>query len=109
VGGVVVARNGRTSYTSTRGGARFVLSPDVGFRFAGYVDGEGHFAIIRRQRPRDRWPIYTCSFAPHIRDDERGRYARWLGCDSIDGTQFSWFRDTKLPAYLNALRQEMIV
>jgi len=39
---------------------------------------------------------------------ERGRYARWLGCDSIDGTQFSWFRDTKLPAYLNSLRQEMI-
>jgi hypothetical protein len=39
---------------------------------------------------------------------ERGRYARWLGCDSIDGTQFSWFRDTKLPAYLNALRQEVL-
>jgi hypothetical protein len=39
---------------------------------------------------------------------ERGRYARWLGCDSIDGTQFSWFRDTKLPAYLNALKQETL-
>jgi len=38
---------------------------------------------------------------------QRVRYARSLGCDSVDGTQFSWFRDAKLPAHLNALRQEM--
>jgi hypothetical protein len=39
---------------------------------------------------------------------QRARYVRSLGADSIDGTQFSWFRDTKLPGHLNALRQEVI-
>lgn len=47
------------------------VSADIGYRFAGYVDGEGHFAIIRRQKPRNRLPDYTCSFSIHIRDDDR--------------------------------------
>lgn len=39
---------------------------------------------------------------------ERVRYARWIGCTSIDGTQFSWFRDRWLPPFLNSLRQETL-
>jgi hypothetical protein len=60
--------------------------------------------LILEAKERGKWVHMG-----RVNSYERGRYARWLGCDSIDGTQFSWFRDTKLPAYLNSLRQEMIV
>lgn len=39
---------------------------------------------------------------------ERMRYARWLGCDTVDGAQFSWFRDVKLPPFLRSLEQGML-
>lgn len=60
--------------------------------------------FVREAKDRGKWVHMG-----RVNSYERGRYARWIGCDSIDGTQFSWFRDTKLPAYLNSLRQEMIV
>ena len=59
--------------------------------------------LIREAKERGKWVHMG-----RVNSYARGRYARWLGCDSIDGTQFSWFRDTKLPAYLNALRQETL-
>lgn len=59
--------------------------------------------LIREAKSRGKWVHMG-----RVNSYERMRYAQWLGCDSIDGTQFSWFRDTKLPAYLNALRQEML-
>jgi hypothetical protein len=59
--------------------------------------------LIREAKERGKWVHMG-----RVNSYQRGRYARWLGCDSIDGTQFSWFRDSKLPAYLNSLRQEMI-
>lgn len=65
--------------------------------------GEQAASLVREAKERGKWVHMG-----RVNSYERGRYARWLGCDSIDGTQFSWFRDTKLPAYLNALRQEMI-
>ena len=58
--------------------------------------------LVREGKERGKWVHMG-----RVNSYERGRYARWLGCDSIDGTQFSWFRDTKLPAYLNSLKQEM--
>ncbi len=58
--------------------------------------------LAREAKRRGKWVHMG-----RVNSYERGRYARWIGCDSIDGTQFSWFRDTKLPAYLNSLKQEM--
>jgi hypothetical protein len=56
--------------------------------------------LVREAKDRGKWVHMG-----RVNSYERTRYAEWLGCDSIDGTQFSWFRDAKLPAYLNALRQ----
>jgi len=56
--------------------------------------------LIREAKGRGKWVHMG-----RVNSYERTRYAEWLGCDSIDGTQFSWFRDTKLPPALNALRQ----
>jgi len=58
--------------------------------------------LIRAGKDRGKWVHMG-----RVNSYERSRYAQWLGCDSIDGTQFSWFRDTKLPAHLNSLKQEM--
>ena len=69
----------------------------------GWKLGPNAEAIAREAKRRGKWVHMG-----RVNSYERGRYARWLGCDSIDGTQFSWFRDTKLPAYLNSLRQEML-
>lgn len=60
-------------------------------------------ALTREAKARGKW-----THMGRVNSYERARYARWLGCDSIDGTQFSWFRDTKLPPALNALRQEAL-
>jgi hypothetical protein len=56
--------------------------------------------LIREAKDRGKWVHMG-----RVNSYERTRYAQWLGCDSIDGTQFSWFRDAKLPAYLNSLKQ----
>lgn len=66
----------------------------------GFKLGEKARVLIKEARTRSKWVHMG-----RVNSYERVRYARWLGCDSIDGTQFSWFRDTKLPAYLNSLRQ----
>lgn len=60
--------------------------------------------LVKAAKTRGKWVHMG-----RVNSYERMRYARWLGCDSIDGTQFSWFRDAKLPDALRALRQEMIV
>lgn len=62
--------------------------------------GEQAARLIREAKQRGKWVHMG-----RVNSFERTRYARWLGCDSIDGTQFSWFRDAKLPPALNALRQ----
>lgn len=59
--------------------------------------------LIREAKERGKWVHMG-----RVNSYQRARYARWLGCDSIDGTQFSWFRDAKLPGHLNALRQEVL-
>lgn len=65
--------------------------------------GQQAALLIREAKERGKWVHMG-----RVNSYERARYARWLGCDSIDGTQFSWFRDTKLPPFLNALKQEMM-
>jgi len=65
------------------------------FKIGGQAAG-----LVREAKTRGKWVHMG-----RVNSYERTRYARWLGCDSIDGTQFSWFRDTKLPPALNALRQ----
>ncbi len=59
--------------------------------------------LIREAKERGKWVHMG-----RVNTFERARYARWLGCDSIDGTAFSWFRDTYLPRHLNVLRQEVL-
>jgi len=58
------------------------ISPDIGYRFAGYVDGEGHFAITRNTKPRTGTVSYGVGFAMHVRADDRAvieRYRKELG------------------------------
>ena len=64
--------------------------------------GQQAARLVQEANERGKWVHMG-----RVNSYERGRYARWLGCDSIDGTQFSWFRDAKLPTYLASLRQEM--
>lgn len=35
-----------------------------------------------------------------VNSHQRFRYAKAIGCDSVDGTQFSWFKDAKLARFL---------
>ena len=56
--------------------------PEVGYHFAGYVDGEGHFAITRNTKPRTGTVSYGVAFAMHVRADDRAvleRYQKELG------------------------------
>lgn len=57
--------------------------------------------LIREAKERGKW-VHMGRVNSRIRT----RYARIIGCDSIDGTQFSWFRDTKLPSAPLAKGQE---
>ena len=59
--------------------------------------------LVTEARARGKWVHMG-----RVNSYERVRYARWIGCDSIDGAQFSWFRDRWLPPFLNALRQETL-
>lgn len=65
--------------------------------------GRGARYLVADAKDRGKWVHMG-----RVNSFERARYAEWIGCDSIDGTQFSWFRDTKLPPMLNARRQLMI-
>lgn len=60
-------------------------------------------ALIVEARKRGKW-VHMGRVNSRIRT----RYARIIGCDSIDGTQFSWFRDTKLPSAPQAKGQGVI-
>ena len=40
-----------------------------------------------------------------VNSHQRLRYARAIGCDSVDGTSFSWFRDRWLGAFLEHAAQ----
>lgn len=62
--------------------------------------GAAAATLVKEARTRGKW-IHM----GRVNSYERSRYARWIGCDSIDGTSFSWFRDTVLPGHLNSLRQ----
>lgn len=65
--------------------------------------GSDAAALVREAKTRGKWVHMG-----RVNSYQRMRYAQWIGCDSIDGTQFSWFRDAKLPAFLNAAKQEML-
>lgn len=75
-----------------------------GKKGTGWKLGPHAARLIREAKERGKWVHMG-----RVNSYERVRYARSLGCDSVDGSQFSWFRDAKLPAHLNALRQEMMV
>lgn len=88
-------------------GLEFVLWEEIDALFIGgtteFKLGSVSARFIREAKERGKWVHMG-----RVNSYERFRYARWLGCDSVDGTQFSWFRDTKLPPFLNSLKQEMM-
>jgi hypothetical protein len=57
--------------------------------------GETARELVRQARVRRKW-----THMGRVNGHQRMRYAKALGCDSVDGTSFSWFRDTYLPEYL---------
>lgn len=59
--------------------------------------------LAREARERDKW-----LHMGRVNTYRRLRYAQTLGCNSIDGTQFSWFRDKWLQPFLDAARQTVI-
>lgn len=53
------------------------------------------FRLMREAVERDKWlHMGRCNSI------ERMKYAMWAGCDSVDGTSLSWYRDRWLPFYL---------
>lgn len=50
---------------------RIVPRSELGFRLAGFTDGEGHFAITRQQRPNRTSFVYGCNFIIPLRRDDR--------------------------------------
>lgn len=56
------------------------------------------YRLMREAKDRGKWVHMG-----RVNSVERVKYARWVGCDSVDGTSFSWFRDTYLPFYLRML------
>lgn len=59
--------------------------------------GEQAARLIREAKSRGKWVHMG-----RVNTVGRRRYAQSVGCDSVDGTSLSWFRDTYLPG---ALRQ----
>jgi len=53
------------------------VTPEIGYRLAGFCDGEGHFGIVRQKKPRTGSVIYACVFALHVRDDDTGAVERY--------------------------------
>lgn len=62
----------------------------TGFKMS---ESAGH--LVREAKDRGKWVHMG-----RVNSHRRLRYAKALGCDSIDGTQLSWFRDAKLPQFL---------
>lgn len=51
--------------------------------------------LVREAKDRGLWVHMG-----RVNGHRRLRYAKALGCDSVDGTSLSWFRDRWLPEYL---------
>ena len=54
--------------------------------------GDTALGLVREAKRRQLW-VHMGRVNKH----RRMRYAKAIGCDSVDGTQFSWYRDTYLP------------
>lgn len=52
--------------------------------------------LAREAKQRGKWVHMG-----RVNSDRRVKYAQSIGCDSIDGTKFSKFADTYIPAYLS--------
>lgn len=57
--------------------------------------------LVREAKRRGKWVHMG-----RVNSHRRMMYAKALGCDSLDGTSFSWFRDTYLPGALAHARLE---
>lgn len=55
-------------------------------------------AAARSRRNRDYQRLWV--HMGRVNGHQRLRYAKALGCDSVDGTSLSWFRDRWLPSFL---------
>jgi hypothetical protein len=58
--------------------------------------GEQARALVAEARLREKWVHMG-----RVNGHQRLRYAKAIGCNSIDGTSFSWFKDHYLTKFLN--------
>jgi hypothetical protein len=63
-----------------------------------YKLGTDAAEIVRESRRRGRW-----AHMGRVNTQRRIRYAASIGCDSVDGTRWSLWRDTSLPRALDQL------
>jgi len=68
-----------------------------------FVGGTSHFKmgddahqLVREARTRGKWVHMG-----RVNSHQRLRYAKAIGCDSVDGTSFSWFKDHRLRDFLD--------
>jgi len=59
--------------------------------------GDDARAIVRAANGDGKW-----THMGRVNSERRIRYAKAIGCDSVDGTAAAMFSDTKLPGYLRA-------
>lgn len=57
--------------------------------------GERAHELVDEAKQRQKW-VHMGRVNTH----QRLLYAKAIGCDSVDGSQFSWFRDRWLPEFL---------
>jgi hypothetical protein len=57
--------------------------------------GESARELVREAHTRGKWVHMG-----RVNGHQRLRYAKAIGCDSVDGTSFSWFRDRWLNEFL---------
>lgn len=68
--------------------------------------GEQARGLVNEARVRGKWVHMG-----RVNSHQRMRYAKAIGCDSVDGTGFSWYRDRWLAEFLAhaaAPRQELL-
>lgn len=62
------------------------VPPDIGYRLAGYIDGEGSFAITKQKKVRSSTVSYGAAFIIQVRDDDVAAlelYQQATGCGVV--------------------------
>jgi hypothetical protein len=85
----LVAQDGMTSAPWDQIDALFIGGTSV------WKMGDGARALVAEARRRGLWVHFG-----RVNSHQRVRYAKSIGCDSIDGSSLNWFRDRWLRDFL---------